>query len=210
MPRYRNVSGIAREVNKRYLNVDGVAREISKGYKNIDGIAREYFSNGVVWEKYDCMWSTEDFIIHENPSWGGTMLIPHGDFYEGYETSEHYGVEGVGESIYRDADGSQGDPTDAFDLYFIDEDVDLPNHIMDYEVYRVFEMTEYYGYIYFHGEFVVSARASIYFEPYSTSLGTVVTEDGAIPDNGTLIDGSPQDSYCVVQKSGKLYYYIKQ
>lgn len=44
----------------------------------------------------------------------------------------------------------------------------------------------------------------------SVSYGTIEAEEGSLPEEGTLIEGSVADGYCVLEINGTYFYYILQ
>lgn len=213
MPRYKNVAGIAREVSKRYLNVDGIAREVSKGYTNINGVAREYFSNGVTWKKYTCEYYTGEF--EEVGTRHYSRNIPSGDFYPGYEFSTDSGFSGVGDSIYRQSHSTTyGEPSDAFGMYYIEEEVSYSSRCVRTNVLMIEdELVTPTTTTYFSGEYVGCSEAPIEFYCSDTYIGEITVAAGEFPEEGTVIEGSPDDSYCIITTGNHIddiYYYVKQ
>lgn len=211
MPRYKNVAGIAREVSRRYLNVGGIAREVSKGYTNINGVAREYYSNGVTWKKYNCEYDIGEFEEVGTPHYGRNCYSA--DFYSDYEFSALYGFTGVGDSIYRQSNNTMhGEPSDAFGMYYIEEYLEYSNHKMSQEVLRVEDgLVKYNNVNYFSAEIVACAEAPLYYYWSDDGyIGEITTAEGEFPEDGEIIDGSPDDSYCIIDVNGYIYYYVKQ
>jgi hypothetical protein len=214
MARYKNVAGIAREISKRYINVDGIAREVSKGYTNINGVAREYYSNGVIWKKYVCLYEIGNYTLHTRDT-PYSISRSSGYFCPSYTFSESYGFKEDGDVIYRRADGVgvYGDPADAIGMYDIDMSTDWYDRIREQRVYSVTDIQNSGSGAYFRMEYTVYAEAPIYgYEQGSSHYGEIIAEEGAMPEEGHLIEGSPQDSYCIIVPRGdsEPYYYVKQ
>lgn len=47
------------------------------------------------------------------------------------------------------------------------------------------------------------------FSKGSTYYGEIEVEDGVLPEEGFLEDGSAYDSYCVLYVDGNYYYYVR-
>jgi hypothetical protein len=57
-------------------------------------------------------------------------------------------------------------------------------------------------------ETIISSYETVYSKG-EVSYGAVVAEKDALPENGTLVSGSPYGSYCVIEINGTCYYYEK-
>jgi hypothetical protein len=44
----------------------------------------------------------------------------------------------------------------------------------------------------------------------STSYGSIASSSGKLPEDGTLIEGSADGDYCIINVNGNYYYYEKQ
>lgn len=211
MPRYKNVAGIAREVSHRYLNVGGIAREVSKGYTNINGVAREYYSNGVVWRKYSCLYEIGSYTFY--PSDSTSILSWHsgGFFYPSYTFHESSGFTGEGDPIYRNPGATNA--ADVIGMYSIQFSKDWRGLTFHQQVFEVKNIQTEGGSAVFLIQEVAEAEAPVSnFEQSPGHNGDVIAEEGALPEEGILIEGSPQDSYCIVVPRGdsEPYYYVKQ
>ena len=48
------------------------------------------------------------------------------------------------------------------------------------------------------------------YSPGSTLYGIIEAPVGALPENGILFKGSPQETYCILDVDSIYYYYVKQ
>lgn len=55
---------------------------------------------------------------------------------------------------------------------------------------------------------LVSIETTYTYSQGSTSYGTVEADKGALPENGTLVEGSVADGYCVLEINGTYFYYV--
>lgn len=217
MPRYRNVSGIAREVSKRYLNVDGIAREITKGYKNIDGVAREYWSSGIgssdikLWKKYSVTTTTNyTWTDTPNSSKIGTIETRKGTGpdasisiikqYAFSTTKGWYGTKG----------GVANTEEEAIGYYFGD------NYIVGQYIAQItaaeITLLDSGSYSYTLTGTVIEYAKRSSFVTYSkglTDYGVVTATEGELPEEGTYVEGSDADGYYVINIDGTNYYYEK-
>lgn len=211
MPRYRNVAGIAREVSKRYLNVDGIAREISKGYKNIDGVAREYFSNGVVWEKFNCTRSVKsygNYVEMPDHSQVGqqTELNTSPNVsraYPEYSFSSSNGYKGEGTSVTMSTTGT----SQLVGMYYLSKASGVSRV---YELVSVIYNNSRLNLTCICRGYAQGEALSYTYQKGTTSYGTITLQEGEMPTEGTLIEGSIEDGYCVRKQGSTYYYYVKQ
>ena len=204
------VVDVAREVKKQYKSVDGVARRIKSAYAEVNGVARRYFG-GVAWEKYLCSMEEGGYELHDyySSGWGSSG----GDyFYPDYEFSSDSGFVMKGSSVYRKADGSRGDPNDIIGMYrktYVSTEYhfDAPGYVL----LQAVEVVDV-------GTLVIQCDAIGFAEeveetycPTGSSKGTFYASEGEIPEeSGTLVAGSPNADYCVLNINGTLYYYEKR
>lgn len=214
MPRYRNVSGIAREVNKRYLNVDGIAREITKGYKNIDGVAREYWSSGIgssdikLWKKYSVT-TTTNYTWTDTPNSSniGTTKTQRGtgsyvSIIKQYDFSTKKGWYGT-------QSGRANTAEEAIGYYF--EDHSSSQYIAQITAAEI-TLLDSGSYSYTLTGTVIEYAKRSSFVTYSkglTDYGVVTATEGELPEEGTYVEGSDADGYYVINIDGTNYYYEK-
>lgn len=121
--------------------------------------------------------------------------------YTGYKFSSAFGYSGTG--------GVQVNGANASGYY----------HVSNTEVVSIGEMVSEspsddgtYNICYYSATLEAQATLVEKYLTYNkgtTSYGEISAENGAVPEGGTLIDGSVTGSYCVVTVNGTNYYYEK-
>lgn len=202
MAHYISTDGVARKVTKRYENVGGVARSILKAYVNANGAARQYFAAGIPWRKWSCRvetcydytWddrdvgSTRSFTVSGGSVWFTTTGGYTFDSEDGF--SADYGNYG------------RTDPADMVGRYSVVDD-----EVRQWTVCEITDDDRYY----LEWEVVASASYTTWdsYEKGDTDYGIVYAPEGALPEEGTVWNGSAHTDSCVVQVDGTCYYYEK-
>lgn len=202
---YNGVDNVARQVKKPYIGVENVSRKVTNGYIGVDNVARECFSSGVSWGKYSC--AKYGGYYSDEVSYSNTSQLTFGTFgsfgsYSGYYFDEYDGYVG----------------TDYVDIscQSIDEAQALVGTY--YEVYSPFLRrivsveNVWYEYPFTQVTVIYEEIWNTYIEPEyskgSTSYGTITAPEGELPEEGTLIEGSVNEGYCVLQIGSTYYYYV--
>lgn len=164
-------------------------RKGKKAFLTVNGVHRLVYSSGVMWQKYDCVHKSGDYYLNSDDSLIGTT---------------HTMVTDLGDEVYGDYEFSPSEGFVGIDPITVESDDDaIGRYIVEpYEVYLIIDM--------WHTE--TADLCGKYKDSYScgsTSYGTIEAEEGALPESGTLKDGSANDSYCILDINGTLYYYIR-
>lgn len=174
-------------------------RKGKKAFLTVGGVHRLVYSSGVEWAKYSCNYTEGEYYeIDASGSDFGSYAGHYMTLYDSYEFSSSEGYYGVGATEYYFAD----DLSSAIGKYLIDE----------YEVCQITSLvrnTTGSGTMDWEYDFVARCeRVKENFQQGSKSYGTIEAEEGALPEEGTLIEGSVADGYCVLEINGTYYYYV--
>lgn len=173
-----------------------VHKKGKKAFLTVGGVHRLVYSSGVKWEKWSCEIVAGRYEATEpNTQYMNEWLDSSIPLYDSYEISSESGYYGVGLNTFSIND----DLTEAIGKYRVTdervveiESLTTNGHYFSYEGIKVGEIT--------------------YFDPtYSkgtTLVATIEVEEGALPESGTLIEGSAEDGYCVLEIGGTYYYYV--
>jgi hypothetical protein len=206
-------AGFARTVVREYKEDQGVARKIRKAYKEVGGVARQVFWSETKWKKYNCILSYRysdptDFAFEGNyisiiPTWGEPFIT-----YPSYTFSEAAGFRCTGEPIQTYASGSLltsyskhqgtyfGDigsrifkVVSVWGSDWVDDDTmdDVEIKGVRHEATATKTITGY-------------GKGGKYYGPFTVA-------DGQLPEEGTIVDGSVYEDYCVLQVGSTYYYY---
>lgn len=220
---YNGVDNVARKVKQSYVGVSNVARKVKSGYIGVDNVARECFSSGATWKKYDCIQQNAYYYNHqiESPStYGGGAPDTHSSYsfdvcsdyswnsYTGYTTSGR-------EQIVI--------PLDDYENLNLDEYTTLiagkysttysdTAEILEYiSIDRVYLETLVNGMKYIMFDFTARKHTlDVSYDYYqgSTFYGTITAPENELPEEGTLVEGSLEEGYFVLQVGSNYYYYI--
>jgi hypothetical protein len=183
-----------------------VHRKAKKAFLTKDGVHRLVFSSGVKWVKWECYDYVRIWLLYTENSENvgdttteslGVESVVYGD----YSFWQYGGYEGKG-SMYKVGD-SEGNITDWIVGYYIvyptavykitsldNEDGDVTCEIVASCEEEEHESTEYYQ--------------------GSSAYGVFEAEEDELPEEGSLVDGSPTGEYCVLYcEDGHYYYYIR-
>lgn len=208
---YIGVDGVSQKVKQPYIGIDGVARKVTKCYVGVDNVARLCYMAGTQWEKWNCTRTLVDDYWKENPTSG---LIGRTDYYDyaaGLASYDYHASYGFSRSSgFYASDPAGFDTSDP-----------LSNANWCYEVsnatVRVINIVEpVYGSdsttitaYRFHREIVaVCERVREYsYSKGTTSYGAVTVPGEGMPSEGTYVEGSIAQGYCVRYVNGTYYYY---
>ena len=203
------------QVGTDYRNV---ARKIKKAYIGVDGVAKLYWG-GLVWNKYTCDLHYTDGLVwiynsavsvgNSSSTQGSGYLFDYVYFsnstgqltfknaYDSFTFSESEGyIGGGGPKSYSCTSLSEAQAIES--KYFIH----APNDIfqIDVESYSYYNKTVSLGNSH--------RMATVTYTQGDSKQGVVVTEEGAIPTEGELIEGSIDAGYCVLKIDSSYYYYV--
>lgn len=204
---YQGVGGVARKVTKRYQGVGGVARNVTKAYIGVDGVARQYFGCSVEWKKYNAIRTVHYYYEEDDIVAGGegetTLLeVPDGGtltmFFSDYSFISSGGISSGG---YYGLGSRVSHPVGE----------GIGNYMVNHTRVYIVSGAELNGDIWTYTGMLV-ARASIIDSSFSypkgqIDYGSVYSSYGDLPEDGTLVDGSVNDSYCVLKIGNDYYYY---
>lgn len=210
---------------------NSIYRKAKKAFLTVDGVHRLVYAleEGVKWEKYNCIVNKKHTFVQVSTrpysaTIGDTMSMTitsrdaasqyYWDRTEGFTvgndvyintSSESTAAQGIGRYIGRIYINSSGYSSKVK------------------EVWQIISLDSYYqettetGRVVGHATYTIKAVAlceiestTTYYEPGNTSYGTIITSEGSLPEEGTLIQGSTTGSYCVLLIDTTYYYYVKQ
>lgn len=176
---------------------NGKHRKVKKGFLTVGGVHRLVFAAGYDWAKYNCIIAPAHYReIGGGESDFGTYAAQTMTLYDSYDFTESGGYFGEGAHDYFWTD----DLSSAVGKYLIDEE----------EVLQITSLSKATsgGFIDWAGNIV--ARCELVENAYSkgsTSYGKIFSDEGELPEAGTLIEGSIAEGYCILEVDGVKYYY---
>ena len=194
-----------------YTDKSLIHREGKKAFLTVGGVHRLVYSSGITWNKYNCEIQYNVITHYERTDKSnkligttGTMGIHYSvTLMRDYGFSDYMGFYQVGMAFHFSNIESVGStPIGAY------VDSGYP------EVRKIISIDRIVGDIYYVTYEIVDACEEIRnttIEGYTkgtTSYGEVVAEEGAFPEDGTLIMGSVEDGRCVLNVNGEYYYYV--
>lgn len=197
-------NGVHKIGKKLFLTDENhIHRKAKKAFLTKDGVHRIVYSSGTVWEKWECYVYTRTYAVHTKTSYmvGNTTtdsLSVDDYIYKDYSFWTYSGFEGEG-SQYRVGD-SNGNIRDWIVGYYI---------VYETEVYKITSLDDANGSV----TCVIVDACDVEeivertYQKGNDSFGTVEAEEGALPEAGELIEGSPTGEYCVLCFSGDNYFY---
>lgn len=217
MALYDPVDGVYRKVSKIYDPVDGVYRKVKAAYDPVDGVHRKYFSSDARWQKWSCREIEtigDEHVYHlektavawanrETTFYATRTKDPDAGCYYVSDpvtlviTDEETANEAIGlfDPIYVQAGGKVTGSCDEL-IAFHSIEPDYSSYPTMYQVF--FEaIGSYYP-------------KSYEYRKGNTCYGEITAPDGALPEDGTLIEGSANGSYCVLKIGSTYYYYVKE
>ena len=212
---YIGVSSVARTVVQPYIGVNGVARSVIKKYIGVNGVARLCFEAGVKWNKYSCNYTPEKYYIDASRTRTIEYYYPTDKSYLNY-TIYYYPSISFSENdgfIIPDSSSSfvltQDTFNDVDSIYgTYSADTNHINTTKRSSITKVWYMTannKIRVYMTISVEYLSKYPAT--YEKGSVSYNAVRAPEGELPDEGTLIEGSVEEGYCVLQVDSTYYYY---
>lgn len=183
-----------------------VHRKAKKAFLTKNGVHRLVFSSGSVWKKYSCEETTEAVGYTEVDS---TDSVAVGDtstatyyrvsYSSDYRFDEENGFIGIGGGYATSAD--EMNSVSGYLVY--DEEVWAITSVelLQESPLRVEITLECVA-------LCVPVTEDLYVQG-PDYYGSFEVEDGELPENGELIDGSATDPYCVLDVDGTYYYYVR-
>lgn len=225
---YVGVDGVARKVDTGYVGVDGVARKLTKGYVGVDGVARECYSSSSnkvnkVWAKYSCNCElayytenepyertvTRSFAFDNTASGGGNndgiQYLSTGYSFSSYGYSA---VDRVGRYISSPTIEDIANATVGY-YHVLTTTSGHSSAALVQEVVSISSIDEGtgFGYVNVNELYREATYHPAIYRKGSTSYGNVTALEGELPEEGTLVNGSVDGTYCVLSIDGTYYYY---
>ena len=206
------IGGTAYEIKGGRILAGGTAYSVAGGRTIVNGTGYD-ISFGVTWKKYNCDVTTKkDKYIETTQNIGKTSTIQNGEpkiseqewqkstFYTGYTFSQTDGYKGTGAVRLNDPDSvgyyeinSSSQVWKVTSVVYVKEDTTYRYHNVTSEL--VAECT--------------GGSTYTYYNKGSTLYGEITVDEGALPEDGTILKGSATGSYCVVKVGSTTYYYEK-
>lgn len=213
---YNGVANVARKVKESYAGVNNVSRKVKRGYIGVDNVARHCYSARSVWNKYSCDYYREYYEREETNEPETMYNHTYGCGFPMNVTREYTFHSYTGYAVRLSSVTIPNPPTlediaEAFvGTYYVN------SWSSEQFVYRIdsitsFEAPNANGYGYFRCEGTVIERCWFVPAQYykgSISYGNVIVEEDDLPEEGTLVEGSIDEGYCVLQVGSTYYYYI--
>lgn len=224
-------NGVARKVDAGYVGVEGVARTLTRGYAGVEGVARECFGDKTLkWNKYNCNRNLDYYVEASGHPIGTQKNIEryaerlfridtaykdnfnvalHGDSFVGNSYSFYNWGYSIEMAI---TDFTSQDTLSTIQQKCVGKYLCFYNH----EVLRIDSISEYFttgGTVNYFGTIVGTATIVAQADPVysyskgSTDYGIIETPIGELPKEGTLIEGSLQEGYCILFSSSDFNYY---
>lgn len=199
-----------------------VHRKARKAFLTKDGVHRLVYSSGTNWEKYDCEIVQEGGYYEEVAPGGsgvGYYTSTTLTLYDSYEFSAEDGYIGIGEGTY----SLPADCSSAVGKYMVRK----YTHISLKTLYSTVELIDSFSsqgdddwpsnapsghtrcYRYTAVALAEDIPVEHSYEQGYVHYGTIEAEEGELPENGELIEGSATDSYCILRIDGEYYYYVR-
>ena len=199
-------NGVHKIGKKLFLTDENhVHRKAKKAFLTKDGVHRLVYSSGTVWEKWECYVYTRTYAVHTKTSYmvGNTTtdsLSVNDYIYKDYSFWTYRGFEGEG-SQYRVGD-SNGNIRDWIVGYYI---------VYETEVYKITSLDDAYGSVTCE---IIDACDVERITEYTYSrgydnYGAVEAEDGELPEEGELVEGSATGEYCILKIGNNHFYYVR-
>lgn len=212
---YNGVKNVARKVEKSYVGVNNVSRKANKGYIGIDNVARKCFPSDVSWGKYGCDYYPEYYEREEinEPEAMSNYTFSVGSPMNLITSYSFYSSTGY---IVRTTPVTIPEPltlenlNDAFVGKYYVNSWSNPQYVIRYDTVTSFHLYEN-NYGYFTGTGTLVERCTYFPAQYfkrDEFYGVIVTEGGELPEEGTLVEGSFEEGYCVLRVGSTYYYYI--
>ncbi len=200
-------SGVHKIGKKIFLTDENlVHRKSKKAFLTKDGVHRLVFSSGTVWNKYSCEEISETVGYTEVDSTDSTSI---GDtltatYYRIVYSSEYYFNENAGFVGIGGGYVTSADEVDSISGYMVDSEA-----VWAITSVELLQASPLRAEITLECVALCSpvtedsyVQGSIYYDSFEV-------EDGELPENGGLIAGSANDSYCVLNVDDNYYYYVR-
>ena len=189
-----------------------IHREGKKAFLTEGGVHRLVYSSGTTWNKYSCeiQYNVDTHYERTDESnkligTTGTCSRHYSDtLIRDYEFSYYLGFVQVGMAFHFSNIESVGNtPIGAYII-----------HYSSTEVWKIISVDRFVNNLYYVTYEIVDACeefTNTTIEGYTkgaTSYGEIEAEEGALPEDGTLIMGSVEEGRCVLEVNGEYYYYI--
>jgi hypothetical protein len=209
---------------------NSIYRKAKKAFLTVDGVHKLVYAleEGVKWTKYNCNIETEyTFVQVSTRPYSATigdtmsMTCTNRDAASQYYWDRTEGFT-VGNDVYINT-SSESSAAKGIGYYIGRVYINSGSYSKVKEVWQIISLDSYYqettetGRIVGHATYTIKAVAlceiessTDYYKPGKTSYGTIIASEGSLPEEGTLIDGSATDAYCVLLIDTIYYYYVKQ
>ena len=202
-------NGIHKIGKKLFLTDENlVHRKAKKAFLTKDGKHRLVFSSGTAWEKWECYVYTRTYAIHTQTSYGVGNTITTSrrideKIYWAYSFWTYRGFEGKGSSLTFQTIGAV-DEDDVVGMYIVYET----------DVYKISSLDGTSGDYYHVTCEIVDACDVETIKEYTYSkgydnYGVVEADEGELPEEGELIEGSATSEYCILKIGDNHFYYIR-
>jgi hypothetical protein len=201
-------NGVHKIGKKLFLTDENhVHRKAKKAFLTKDGVHRLVYSSGTKWAKYSCYTvevPTSYTRVSSSGNWsiGDTRTTRHYSlsYHTGYYFSSSDGFVGTG---YDDANSWEEVPSS---FYMLSNEI----------VWKMISCkpiedgSSAFAEVTWECVGLCEANTETEYRQGSASYGTIEAEDGELPEEGNLLDGSPTGGYCVLlSPTHALYYYVR-
>ena len=205
---YNGVDNVARQVEQPYIGVDNVSRNVTEGYIGVDNVARQCFSSGASWGKYSCNVSSGYYTEYQESDieiWESCNLNSPTKVYTSYTFSWDGGIELIGETtvtftssttlktVQRQLEGKYIGGW--LRLSYIKSVLQVQARETDFIVYGIYDS-------------IYADWTPPEYNKGNTLYDSLTAPEGELPEDGTLIEGSYEEGYCVLEIGGTYYYYV--
>ena len=210
------VDGKHKKGKKLFITDNNIKqRKVKKAFYTVAGVHKLVYSSGTIWQKYSCdvdstrINTYKDVDTNDYGSIGDSLTI-ESDYM--YTASSYYFHERIGWNLespffvvqeYATASSQigkyigqhyNGSKCDWIgQIISVDGDLSSPSWTVTVKLVALCELVDF--------------EITYEYSQGSTSYGTVEADDGALPESGTLIEGSVEDGYCVMRINDTYYYY---
>lgn len=187
------VNGKHETVKKLFItDENGKHRKVKKGFLTVGGKHKLVFAAGHDWAKYSCNFVPAHYAeTGEGGSFASDWLDSDMMLFNSYDFSASEGYTGTGAGYY-----SAG--AEAVGKYKVDQE----------RVIKITSLAAKGSILHYEGEVVASCEwVEDAYSKGSTSYGKLFSDEGMLPESGTLLAGSVAEGYCVLEIGGVKYYY---
>ena len=203
-------NGVHKIGKKLFLTDENLVHcKVKKGFITQNGVHRLVYSSGAKWKKYSCY---QDEVPTSYIRVSSTDEWSIGDTEVGHYYSLHYD------------DGYSFSSSDGFistgsgEAESMEEIPSVCYRVSDEMVWKMISCTpiedpSYSAFVEVTWECVdlcVGDETEMVYMQGDTFYGTIEVEDGELPEEGELLDGSPTELYCVLFcADGYEYFYVR-